>query len=344
MQDTSAAGRPPPDSPFLGLRSRFVDGLPEADRLALPGRAARLGLAMEEWAARFPCARAVRARPLALSVAAAAPFVPESALLDTARLSLWVFALDDLFDEGGLDRAALRRRAARYKGVVSGLRGRPGRDAGMAAMLAEVLAGLAAYPLFLSLRATLQDAIRGTIDAMLLEDRWRRDVRRRGPAAWPSVAAYLAAGRWSIGGPPHIWAAVLTAGEPGVAAHMGHLGAMEERASRCIRLANDLRSADKERAEGTPNVLSMLAPGASPDSLPYLGALAWARGEIARLLDELRRLRALPGTPSGRPEAAIAGIASMVSDYYASHDYHASLPAVFSPVPGPSPSPAPVPS
>ena len=56
--------------------------------------------------------------PLSLSVAAGAPFSTVEALISTARLSLWVFTLDDLFDEAGAPQTELLERAAYYRALA----------------------------------------------------------------------------------------------------------------------------------------------------------------------------------------------------------------------------------
>ena len=94
----ATAEHPPGDLPFL-------TSLGPADRARILDLAARAAERLERWAAHYPVIRAVRIRPLALSVAAAAPFSSVEALVSTARLSLWVFTVDDLFDEGGVSGA-----------------------------------------------------------------------------------------------------------------------------------------------------------------------------------------------------------------------------------------------
>src|ERR1051325_7597713 len=86
-------------SPWAGLRSRFLDGLDPTEQVHIFDLSAQAARTLHRWAARYPLIRRVRVWPLALSVAAAAPFTTVEALISTARLSLWVFTLDDLFDE-----------------------------------------------------------------------------------------------------------------------------------------------------------------------------------------------------------------------------------------------------
>lgn len=86
-------------SPWAGLRSRFLDAREAAEQVRIFDLSARTAQTLHRWAARYPLIRRVRVWPVALSVAAAAPYSSVEALISTARLNLWVFTLDDLFDE-----------------------------------------------------------------------------------------------------------------------------------------------------------------------------------------------------------------------------------------------------
>src|SRR2546422_8292912 len=103
------------DSPWGGLRSRLLASLDPAEQVRIFDLSARTSQKLHRWAARYPLIRRVRVWPLSLSVAAGAPFTSVEALISTARLSLWVFTLDDLFDEERVPQAELMRRADRYR-------------------------------------------------------------------------------------------------------------------------------------------------------------------------------------------------------------------------------------
>ena len=160
----------------------------------------------------------------------------------------------------------------------------------------------------------------------------RRYESRKGAdenATLPSYAEYVATGRYSIGGPPHIWAALITSDDASTPKHLDHLRGMEELASTGIRLANDLQSYQKEIQEGKINALVILsralrARGAS-QTAAYTQAEAHVRADIEAGLDRLTRLRDSAVTATARPEAAIDNIARFVCDFYTHHDYHTFL-------------------
>jgi hypothetical protein len=315
------------DSPWGGLRSGFLASLDPAEQVRIFDLSARTSQTLHRWAARFPLIRRVRVWPLSLSVAAGAPFTSVDALISTARLSLWVFTLDDLFDEERVPQVELAKRAERYRALAHREIQAPTGDS-LATALCELRDDLATYPLFASLGKEWADALCGTIDGMTREYQWRLSYRDDG-GKLPTYEEYVETGRYSIGGPPHIWAALITTDDPSTPKHLDHLRAMEQLASTCIRLANDLQSYQKEVNEGKINALVILSKALCLQGVPeheaYERAEARVRADIAAGLNRLSALRAAAVTKTGHPEAAIDNIARFVCDFYTQHDYHTFL-------------------
>ena len=323
---SSRRTRPAPAaSPLTGLQIGYLEALDSREQVRIFDLSVRAARTLHKWAARYPLIRRERVWPLALSVAAAAPFSSVDALISTARLSLWVFTLDDLFDEERVPHAELTRRAERYRAIASGQSVQSPEDS-LATALQEIRDDLAKYPLFQPLGEVWAAALRGTIDGMAQEYQWRIAYRTEGAAALPSYTDYVATGLYSIGGPPHIWAAVITANDQTVLRHIPAVRAMEELACTCIRLANDLQSYRKELVEGKINALVLLTQNHRRQGMSLDEAHPWAeaqvRAHIARDLQRLATLQAAPRSATGRPEAAIAHIARFVCDFYTQHDYH----------------------
>jgi len=312
-------------SPVAGLEIGFLQTMPPSEQVRVFDLSIRASRTLHHWAARYPLIRRERVWPLALSVAAAAPFCGVDALIATARLSLWVFTLDDLFDDERVPVVELRRRAARYRAIA---RAQPVDEAddSLAQALREVRDDLAHYSLFADLGETWAAALCGTIDAMMREHQWRNGYQRSGAAALPGYVDYVANGLYSIGGPPHVWASLITIDDPSILDRLPQLSAMERAACICIRLANDLQSFDKEVREGKINALVLLSQQATLAGLSLCEAHAQAttqvRAEINEGLSQLVQLRETARTATGRPEAAIADIARFVCDFYGHHDYH----------------------
>jgi hypothetical protein len=318
------------DSPWGGLRSRFLASLDPSEQVRIFDLSARMSQTLHRWAARYPLIRRVRVWPLSLSVAAAAPFASVEALISTARLSLWVFTLDDLFDEERVPQVELMKRAERYRALAHREIPCPNGDS-LATALCELRDDLATYPLFGPLGSEWANSLCGTIEGMMREYNWRLAYRKGADegATLPSYDEYVATGRYSIGGPPHIWSALITSDDPSTPAQLKHLRPMEELASTCIRLANDLQSYQKEITEGKINALVILsrelrARGVAEEAA-YAQAEMRVRSDIEAGLARVSRLRDTAVTQTGRPEAAIDNIARFVCDFYTHHDYHTFL-------------------
>ncbi|HLZ31517.1 MAG TPA: terpene synthase family protein [Chloroflexota bacterium] len=307
--------------PVGKLRSRFLAALEPADRARIVDLSGHMSHAVHAWAERYPLIRGVRVAPLSLSVAAGGfPFTTLEALISTARLSLWVFTVDDLFDEGHAAEHELIERAECYRALIHREVACPPND-GLATALCDVRDDLARYPLFDRLGTEWATALCGTVDGMLAEYQW--SLPR---ASLPSYAEYVRNGRYSIGGPPHMWAAVITADDASAPAHVEHLRAMEQLASTSIRLANDLQSFEKEVAEGQINALVILSRALEEQGMSAPAAFRQAAARVqADMLSGLRSLTGLRAgvvTDTGHPEAAMDNIARFVCDFYTHHDYH----------------------
>src|ERR1051326_4638880 len=106
------------NSAWGGLRSRFLASLDDREQQRIFELSANTADGLHTWAAHYPLIRRVRVAPLSLSVAAAAPFTSVEGLVSTARLSLWVFTLDDLFDEEAVPEAEMMQRADEYRALA----------------------------------------------------------------------------------------------------------------------------------------------------------------------------------------------------------------------------------
>ncbi len=311
--------------PWANLQSRFLDSLDAVAKAQIFDLSAKMVPALDAWAARHPLIRRVRIWPLSISVAAAARFSSVDALVSTAKVSLWVFTLDDVFDEELIQGSELMRRAEQYKGIALDGEGIQ-EDDSLGIALSDVRDDLARYPLFHSIGEEWGNALCGTIDGMIQENNWRLSYQREGATALPTYYDYVANGLYSIGGPPHIWAALITTDDESTPQHLDHLRAMEHIASACVRLANDLQSHEKEMSEGKINALVILARELQENGMAASEAYEAAEGrvyaDIAHGLERLAELQTAAVSKTGWPEAVTADIARFVCEFYTQHDYH----------------------
>jgi hypothetical protein len=277
------------------------------------------------WATPYAIIRRQRILPLAMSVAISAPNSDVATLVSIARISLWIFALDDLFDEKLQPMPDLLRRVQQIR---SSILQRPSKRVNddLEDILYKITRDLQQYPLFVPLQEDWVWALRGTIDGMIQEYQWGREYQKRGYAMLPPYEEYLKIGRFSIGGPPHIWTALVTENDHSIPAHRRYLRTMESISSTCIRLANDLQSHEKEMSEGKFNALEILArpyvtAGMSED-MAAQQATERVYSDIAAGLTRLNQLQQSPRTKTGRAEASITIIARFVCQFYTNHDFH----------------------
>jgi hypothetical protein len=311
-----------------GLRSKFLANLDDEQKLRIFDLTTRASRELHRWAARFPLIRRVRVWPLSLSVTAAAPFASASSLVTMARMSLWVFTIDDLFDEETVPFAELKRRVERYKSILRGESSAQKRERDTLVLaLQDVRDDLSQYKLFPLLQEEWAEAVSRTLDAMMREHEWRMMYSKGGDGAkLPSYDLYLKHGSYSIGVAAHIWTALIAIGDESTLNHLPRLKAMERRASLSIRLANDLQSYHKELAEGKINSVIIRQREAISRGLSDEQALTWACDtmgqEIREGLASCTELQRQAQTATGEPERAILDIARFVCDFYVHHDYH----------------------
>jgi hypothetical protein len=186
-------------------------------------------------------------------------------------------------------------------------------------MLHETWLELARQPLFPSLVAPWRQALRGHLRGHLQEHRWRSDYRHN-PASLPSYADYLAAGRHTIGFPLIPWTFLIAFGDPSAPAHLAGLEEMAATAGVCLRLANDLRSHERELGEGKINAVLILGQG--NDIAAKRSAEERIRGDIESGLTSLRRQRQALATICDLPSAAILGMAETGCRFYHRRDFH----------------------
>jgi hypothetical protein len=316
----SPAGARPP-API----SAFLESLASTEQERVYRLASNVAAVLSVWAKAYPLVRKVRIQPLALSVCAAAPFSSVEDLVAVARVSLWVFTADDIFDEDIKTASELAGLTEVYQAIAAGRSPGPIGDE-LAVALTDVVRGLQRFPLFARLAPVWSHAFGRTLEGMVRENRWRNAVQRRGLASAPSYRDYLKTGRYSIGGPPHIWPSVISMDDASALDFLPQIQRMERTASSCVRLANDLRSETKETIEGKVNSLRILAH--------QLGQVGWApdpavddarrrvRSQISRDIGRLGRWATCPQTATGRPELVVANIARFVTEFYSRYDYH----------------------
>ena len=309
-----------------GLKSAFLAQLDTTQKLRVFDLTARSARELHRWATGYPLIRRVRVWPLCLSIAASMPFATIRPIVTIARMNLWGFSIDDLFDEEIVPMAELQRRVARYREVLAGARVDPlGERDTLVLALQDIRDDLQTYALFGALRERWAEAVTGLLDGMVGEHVWRIE-QQSGITPAPTYDTYLAHSLRSIGVAVHAWTLLIALDDHSALAHLEQLEQMAGSAALVIRMANDLQSYEREMTEGKINSITIRQRDEQARGTSAAASLSYARaaaqhdiGEALQRLAELQRLRC---TATGRPEQAIADLARFVSDFYVNHDYH----------------------
>jgi hypothetical protein len=266
-------------------------------------------------------------------LAATASFLSVRELLPAARLSMWLFAVDDLCDEGSAEERALgsAQRWSRLERGVAVLDEPAGSGSGdgdpLLQAIRDIRDELAGFPLFAPLRPSLVGFLREVLRGMQREEAWATRYRESPGDPLPTSRDYLETGLHSVGVLPVYLSMLATMGDDSIPSHLPRLLEMGHEAALCIRLANDLRSYERELAEGKLNSLVILQRELSTQrGLEPAAALEQARAEVkARMAGALERCVEIgrrERTGSAHPERYTTDLVSFVCDFYAHHDYH----------------------
>lgn len=239
---------------MAAFTSPFLAALPAAARRELLDRAARVTASSEAWLREFPIVK----RP---SVTAACGLISAVALpgaglaeLDVlTRWWLWIFGVDDVFDDPAVPDERVAAWADRF---VADVPADPGDGDRLRAALGSVHRDLARYPLHAPMADRWRAGMAGVVRGMQRERRWSAG----GP---PTFEEYLDTAMTTIAVRPYTVTACVLAGEPAAVAAFDALDPLIDAAARCFRLANDLRSEARERHEGTVNAVTLLSGGSA---------------------------------------------------------------------------------
>ncbi|HEU4427090.1 MAG TPA: DeoR family transcriptional regulator [Pilimelia sp.] len=270
--ETTRAVRNTPRVP--GGRRIVAAALPVTRHRRVLGVAREVTCASEAWLRDHPIVKrpsVTAACGLVSAVAMPSLAVPELDLL--TRWWLWIFGVDDVLDDMDVPDEPVTAWVRRF------LRDLPtGPDEGdpLRAAFGSVHHDLRGYPLYALLgegwRTGMTDIVRG----MLLERRWSGMAA----ADQPSYETYLDNATTTISVRPYTLTAAILAGEPAAVGGLPALDPMIRAAARCFRLANDLRSDARERAEGKLNAVSLLQRAYVADGLGEAAAGQAARERL----------------------------------------------------------------
>ncbi|MEV6522885.1 terpene synthase family protein [Longispora sp. NPDC051575] len=237
--------------------------VPVKERVVVKADAARIAADNREWAlARVGVSGPKLCDNLALTVAAIAPGLGVRRLEILVRFSLWTFMFDDRMDDPAADVDALRAVEASVDQALGvGDRAADGGDV-LVGTLERLVADLREHDREGVALPRLFDALRDDAAGSLAHALLSRRVAA-GAEPLPTVPEYLEFASRSINYRSFALALLLLLGGRS-ADTLDRLGPALGSACRAIRLANDLRSVERHRREGTLNALLLADPGGAP--------------------------------------------------------------------------------
>ena len=316
------------------LQNKYLDGLSEAERRHVFLLTRELSEALDAWVrCHAPLIRPVRVPQVALTMAAAAPFLGVRELLPAARMSLWLFAVDDLcdgspVDTGGLPDAPPWSLFERSLSLLEAAEDVDPGDEPLPRAMRDIREELAGFPLAAALRPHLVASLREVRTGMWLEAEWSSLFRRSPEGPGPSLEEYLErAARHTIGTLSIYLCVLSTLREVALIARLPALVELGREAALGLRLANDLQGHAREVLEGKLDALAILQrdlvrrEGVAPQV-----ALARARAEVkARAVGVVARCLTRGGERASAgawPERVMLNALAFAFDFYTHHDYH----------------------
>ncbi len=285
---------------------------------------------LRAWASRYPLFAPLHFPSLAATTVAYLPSARRADRALVALVSLWIVTFDALVDERAADRATRAALASRYRTIITADRGR--RDAGptqtvggnpldqLDAALREIVARLASYRTTEGLRIWWEESCRATIAAIVRQ----RGLGREGPPPRYITALPLLVD--SIGVEPYLALGVIIGDEAGLERRLEELKALARECALAIRLANDLRTWQKDETEGGFNTLVALRAEVLR-ATPNLPPASVSERALTQLASHLMRSQARchdqlwAATMAGTTASAMVRLMDVVVGMYAADGY-----------------------
>jgi hypothetical protein len=199
---------------------------------------------------------------LGFTAAAVAPTVRRKQLALLVRYGAWIYLLDDRLDGADVTVREMHKIGRSIPAVVRASRP-PANGDFLECGLVEIFAGLSRYDDGAGILTRFADAVVDGVSAAVEHAERSRQVAH-GEIEPPSAEDYLAVASRHINYRSLALGLVLLVGERPSAPLLDILDTALFSASRAVRLANDLRTAPKDAAEGSLNILCLRTRAGQP--------------------------------------------------------------------------------
>lgn len=308
------------------MANQFLASLSQSEHARVQDVAGQLTAGLKPWVQGCPVLNPVRLPAVALTLAAAAPSWDPAILQLLAKVTLWIFSIDDAIDEEQIPDEVLIHKVCTWRSVLEEPHRPPQVDGDEhSAVLAEIAAQVARSPFFEPLHAHWRSNFERMFAGMFFEREIGRRVRVEGPAALPSYSTYLEHGLYSVGALPFATSACMLRAEAGALEHWPAWMEMEREVGRTLRLANDLRTWAKEAREHNLNALMILQRNYAAGGMPAHAAWNRARLEATRHMAlchaHCRSMKRLVAARVPDTAAALVRTVDFAVEFYREHDY-----------------------
>jgi hypothetical protein len=302
------------------------------DKLKLKETVNTLVRLMDDWAQEYPFLRTVRIPPLAFHNAVIMPHVDVSESLLLAKLTLWIFGIDDVIDERMVPLKRLEEITEQWCLIACDHCCTVVDDGDeLSTMLLDIKGELSTYPAFDVLRQCWATHVCRLIQAGRQQYQYALQYSASGPGALPTLDEYLGNGMYSIGVP--LWASTLAVvlGDPWIEQNWESVNQLVEHTSASVRLYNDFQSFDKEMQEGNVNAIlivyhSMRAKTENPSEDDRETMLSQAKQQIWQLANGYRDrcygLASERRSTSGQFEDTLRRMVAFHEFFYRKQDYN----------------------
>ncbi len=310
------------------LKNQYAEAqspaVPKEHLERIQARVKELVPSLMAWRERFPAVMASRLKPATLGSVAGHPEVTVEQHLLISKAGLLVFAVDDIADGeiGSLEDAEMHRVFERYVETVRAPDSREWTGTDEASLVGgaiqDVARQLHAAPGAGRFLALWQEHFRRMCSGHLTELHDKRRYQREG--ALPSLEHYLDVSRWTCGAPMYHCAALVVLG-PELAADPLQEPLIERALSDLAlvsRWMNDVRSLERERAEGKVNSLTLLCAAGLSEAQAEREAVERA-GKHLEALTELAGKLPAPLLPWGRTLVTTGHFSRM---FYMQREFH----------------------
>ncbi|MGI8972408.1 MAG: terpene synthase family protein [Dehalococcoidia bacterium] len=287
---------------------------------------------LNAWAKRWPIFDRARFRAVALTAAVQLSDLPHEARALAGLVSLWIIAFDEVVDEDRLDSGQLAQLVQDCSTIVDARPLSPAAAADpLLRSLQEIIRNVAVYssfPVFAEAwRQSFSDMLQAIVEHRHLAGGEAAERAEKGRNR-PSYEAMLAVTAQSIGVRCYLLTCSILYDDPALGRHLPALAEISAVCARAIRLANDLRTWEKDADEGSANTLWAIegelrrADPAISTAFCRARALEVLQDRLAATVDEARALLLAADAPTARVRRGIDRLLTFVTELYARFDYH----------------------